>query len=72
MGYWEQIGVANAEHRRRQAAKSQLRQRVERIAGGLLLAVASAFLWGLTLYPLIYQAWAFTRPIVHAILGHGQ
>ena len=72
MGYWEQIGVENAKHAQRQAAKSAPRRCVERIAGATLLTVASAFLWGLTLYPLLYQAWAFTWPLVRGILGHGQ
>jgi hypothetical protein len=55
MGHWEQIGVANAEYRRKRAAMPAYRRRIQDFLTNALIVVASIVLWGLTLLPILLK-----------------
>lgn len=69
MGHWEQIGVENAKHRARKA-RLRAEGRIDwRCAGFWAFALAYCAVFWIAVGA---QIWAFTSPLIRAILGHGQ
>lgn len=63
MGYWEQIGVSNAEHRRKRAAMPAYRRRIQDALTNVLIVVVSLLLWAAQLAPVIITVYHWLNPI---------
>lgn len=62
MGHWEQIGVANAEHRRKRAQMPAYRRRIQDALTNGLIVVVSLVLWAAQLASVIVTVYHWLNP----------